>query len=128
MGLGHLGLGGLDLLGARAGLRRLQPRVGLAQLRLGGIGLGLGAVGGGLELLRVAAHRLRLVERALGVGQVGARDRQVLLGRAITQLGQRCVGRLRLAVGDLNAGDLALFMLGELKKNEFTQHRVGISN
>ena len=28
----------------------------------------------------------------------------------------------------INAGDLALFMLSELKKNEFTQHRVGISN
>lgn len=28
----------------------------------------------------------------------------------------------------INAGDLALFMLGELKKNEFIQHRVGISN
>ena len=28
----------------------------------------------------------------------------------------------------INAGDLALFMLSELKKNEYVKHRVGISN
>lgn len=28
----------------------------------------------------------------------------------------------------INAGDLALFMLNELKKNEYVRHRVGISN
>jgi putative NADH-flavin reductase len=28
----------------------------------------------------------------------------------------------------INAGDLAMFMLNELQKNEFVQHRVGISN
>ena len=28
----------------------------------------------------------------------------------------------------INAGDLALFMLNELVKNEFVKHRVGISN
>lgn len=28
----------------------------------------------------------------------------------------------------INAGDIALFMLNELEKNEFVQHRVGISN
>lgn len=28
----------------------------------------------------------------------------------------------------INAGDLAMFMLNELKKNEFVKHRVGISN
>jgi putative NADH-flavin reductase len=28
----------------------------------------------------------------------------------------------------INAGDLAMFMLNELVKNEYTQHRVGISN
>jgi len=28
----------------------------------------------------------------------------------------------------INAGDLAMFMLNELEKNEYIQHRVGISN
>jgi len=28
----------------------------------------------------------------------------------------------------INTGDLALFMLNELKKNEYVHHRVGISN
>lgn len=30
--------------------------------------------------------------------------------------------------GKINSGDLALFMLDELKRNEYMQHRVGISN